>query len=1066
LETAVVVKRMKDGLIEETHYPRNPLDVLAQQIVAMCSVQEWKVEDLAAVVRRAAPYAELTDDVLHAVLDLLSGRYPSTDFSELRPRITWDRRTNTLRAREGSKRLAVTSGGTIPDRGLFGVFLPDGVRVGELDEEMVYERRPGETFVLGASTWRIEDITTDRVIVTPAPGEPAQIPFWKGDKPGRPIELGRAIGETVRELRGLTASKGRDAAVDLLSSEYALDHLAASNLVSFLEEEAEEAGAVPDDRTLVVERFRDEIGDWRVCILSPFGARVHAPWAMALQARLAERMGDDVQLLWSDDGIILRLGEAYEDVPIEELCPSPEEVEELVTAQLPETALFASRFREAAARALLLPRRRPDRRTPLWQQRQRSADLLQVASRYPTFPILLETTRECVRDVFDLPALKEVLGDIRSRKIRVVSVETKHASPFAQSLLFGWIAVYMYEGDAPPAERRVAALSLDQDLLRELLGTEELRELLDPEALASVELDLQCLSESRRARSADDLHDVLRRVGDLTLQEIDVRCEGNSLPWIDTLVEQRRIISVHIAGEPRFAAAEDASRLRDALGVALPMGLPAAFTEPITDPLTDLITRYSRTHGPFVTSDISVRLGVPEDRVRTSLDHLLSEGRILRGEFRPNGTSREWCDPGVLRQLKRRSLARLRKEVEAVDSTALARFLPAWQAVSSPRQGPDALAETIAQLQGAAIPASVLESDILPARLSAYRPADLDALCASGELVWMGAGSLGPTDGKVMLAFRDQLPLLAPTPPEDRPDADLHRAIREHLARAGASFWPEIVSGAATSSSDYDERSVLAALWDLVWSGEITNDTFAPIRALGWGRPKRDPRGKPRPGALRRAGPPAAAGRWSLIDLEARPAPTQIAHTKALQLLDRHGVLTREAALAEGVEGGFASVYGVLRALEEAGRVRRGYFVAGLGAAQFALPGAVERLREMRDAPREPEPIVLAATDPAQPYGAALSWPDNPGRPARASGAYVVLVGGECAAYIERGGKSLVTFGMDANGWAEALASLQKESRVRRLVIERINGEPAGEADEAAALRSVGFRDSYRGLVL
>ncbi len=1066
LETAVVVKRMQEGLIEETHYPRNPLDVLAQQIVAMCAVEDWKVEDLAAVVRRAAPYSDLSDDVLNAVLDLLSGRYPSTDFSELRPRITWDRRTNTLQARDGSKRLAVTSGGTIPDRGLFGVFLPDGARVGELDEEMVYERRPGETFVLGASTWRIEEITTDRVIVTPAPGEPAQIPFWKGDKPGRPIELGRAIGQTVRELRGLAASDGREAAIGRLESEYALDHLAASNLVSFLEEEAEAAGAVPDDRTLVVERFRDEIGDWRVCILSPFGARVHAPWAMALQARLAERMGDDVQLLWSDDGIILRLGEAYEDVPIEELCPSPEEIEELVTTQLPETALFASRFREAAARALLLPRRRPDRRTPLWQQRQRSADLLQVASRYPTFPILLETTRECVRDVFDLPALKEVLRDIRSRKIRVVSVETKHASPFAQSLLFGWIAVYMYEGDAPPAERRVAALALDQDLLRELLGTEELRELLDPEALASVELDLQCLSDTRRARSADDLHDVLRRVGDLTLQEVDVRCEGNALPWINTLVEQRRVISVQVAGEQRFAAAEDASRLRDALGVALPMGLPAAFTEPAEDPLTDLVSRYARTHGPFVTADVASRLGSPEDRVRTSLDQLLADGRVLRGEFRPDGSQREWCEPGVLRQLKRRSLARLRKEVEAVEQTALARFLPAWQAVSSPRQGPDALAETIAQLQGAAIPASVLESDILPARLGAYRPADLDALCASGELVWMGAGSLGPTDGKVILAFRDQLPQLAPTPPEEKPDGDLHSALREHLTQAGASFWPDLLAEAARSVASYDERSVLAALWDLVWAGEVTNDTFAPIRALGWGRPKRDPRGKPRPGALRRAGPPAGAGRWSLVELQSRPAPTQIAHAKALQLLDRHGVLTREAALAEGVEGGFASVYGVLRALEEAGRVRRGYFVSGLGAAQFALPGAVERLRELRDAPRETEPIVLAATDPAQPYGAALSWPESTGRPARAAGAYVVLVGGECAAYLERGGKSLVTFGMDSHSWAEAIASLQKESRVRRLVIERINGEPAGDSDEAAALRAVGFRDSYRGLVL
>ncbi|MEX0875660.1 MAG: DEAD/DEAH box helicase [Actinomycetota bacterium] len=1069
LETAVVTKLMRDGLIEETNYPRNPLDVLAQQIVAMCAVDDWKLDDLAAVVRRAAPYADLTDDVLHSVLDLLSGRYPSTEFAELRPRITWDRRTDTLHARDGSKRLAVTSGGTIPDRGLFGVFLATGgetgVRVGELDEEMVYESRPGETFALGASTWRIEEITHERVIVTPAPGEPAKIPFWKGDKPGRPIELGRAVGATVRELRKADASKGREAAVALLKADHSLDEFSAGNLMTYIDEQAEAAGVVPDDRNILVERFRDEMGDWRVCILSPFGARVHAPWAMALQTRLAERMGDDVQLLWSDDGIILRLGEAFDDVPVEELCPSPDEIEELVTTQLPNTALFASRFREAAARALLLPRRRPDRRTPLWQQRQRSADLLQVASRYPTFPILLEATRECVRDVFDLPALKEVLRDIRSRKIRVSSVETKHASPFAQSLLFGWIAVYMYEGDAPPAERRVAALALDQDLLRELLGTEELRELLDPDALTSVELDLQALSETRRARNPDDLNDLLRRIGDLTADEIDVRTEGDGVAWIETLVEQRRAIRVAVGGEQRFAAAEDAARLRDALGVALPMGLPAAFTEPVDDPLTDLVARYARTHGPFLTRDVAARLGAPGDRVRASLDRLSADSRLLRGEFRPGGTEREWCDSAVLKQLRRRSLARLRKEVEAVDATVFARFLPAWQSVSTPREGPDALAETISQLQGAAIPASVLETDVLPSRLGAYRPADLDALCASGELVWMGAGSLGPSDGKVVLLYRDQLRLLAPALADDRPTGSVQDAIREHLAASGASFWPDLLAAAAVSD-EYDERAVLAALWDLVWAGEVTNDTFAPIRALGWGRPKRDPRGKPRPGALRRAGPPAAAGRWSLIDTDQPPAVTQRAHAKAMQLLDRHGVLTREAALAEGVEGGFASVYGVLRALEDAGKVRRGYFVAGLGAAQFALPGAVERLRELRDPQREPETLVLAATDPAQPYGAALPWPESEGRPARAAGSYVVLVGGECAAYLERGGRSLITFGIAKEKVVDAIASLQKEGRVRRLVIERINGAPAVDSDEIGALRAGGFSDSYRGLVL
>ncbi len=1050
LEAAVVTKRMHEGAIEETRYPRNPLDVLAQQIVAMTSVHEWQLNDLAGVVRRAAPFHDLSDDVLHSVLDLLSGRYPSTEFSELRPRIVWDRRSDTLVAREGAKRLAVTSGGTIPDRGLFGVFLPDGVRVGELDEEMVYESRPGETFVLGASTWRIEDITHDRVVVTPAPGEPAKMPFWKGDKPGRPLELGRAIGGAIRELR-----KSSDP-VGVLQREYSLDELAAGNLMAYIGEQAEEAGAVPDDRTIVVERFRDEIGDWRVCVLSPFGARVHAPWAMALQARLGERVGGDIQLLWSDDGIILRLGEAEDHVPIEELCPTPEEIDALITQELPTTALFASRFREAAARALLLPRRRPDRRTPLWQQRQRSADLLEVASRYPTFPILLEATRECVRDVFDLPALKEVLRDIQSRKVRVVAVETKHASPFAQSLLYGWIAVYMYEGDTPPAERRAAALALDADLLRELLGTDELRELIDPEALASIELDLQGLSESRRARDRDQLHDLLQRVGDLSMLEISARTDGDHTAWVAELSEQRRAITVSIAGEERIAAAEDAARLRDALGAALPIGLPAAYTEPVDRPLDDLVARYARTHGPFLTEHVATRFGIAPDRVRPVLERLEAHERIVRGEFRPDGSEREWCDTNVLKLLRRRSLARLRKEIEAVDATVLGRFLPAWHGLMRPREGPDALVEVVSQLQGAAIPASVLELDVLPARLGAYRPADLDALCASGEVVWIGAGSLGPADGKVVLAFRDQLGQLAPTPGQG-PDSPLHDALRERLA-AGACFWTDLVQAAGTA----DEKTVLAALWDLVWAGEVTNDTFAPLRALSWGKPRRAPAGKVRPGSLRRAGPPAGAGRWSLVQIE-RPAPTLVAHAKALQLLDRHGVLTREAALAENVEGGFASVYGVLRALEESGRVRRGYFVAGLGAAQFTLPGAVERLRELKDA--ETGVVTLAATDPAQPYGAALAWPESPGRPARAAGAYVVLVDGECAAYVERGGKSILVF-TDRDEWTDGVASLQKEAKIKRLVIERIDGAPAAESPHAATLRAAGFTDSYKGLTL
>jgi ATP-dependent Lhr-like helicase len=1125
VEAAVVVQRMHDGLIEHTRYLRNPLDVLAQQIVAMCALDEWPVDELAAVVRRSATYAELSDEVLTNVLDLLAGRYPSDEFGELRPRIVWDRVHGLLRGRAGAQRLAVTSGGTIPDRGLYGVFLPDGARVGELDEEMVYESRVGETFLLGASTWRIEDITHERVVVTPAPGQPGKMPFWHGDGPGRPLELGRALGEFVRGVR----AEGADSAARL-QADNGLDPRAAANLIAYLDEQAEATGVVPDDRTIVVERFRDEIGDWRVCVLSPFGAQVHAPWGMALQARLAERWGIEVELMWSDDGIVLRLPDAVDEFPLDELLIDPDEIDEIVVGQLPQTAMFASRFRECAARALLLPRRRPDRRTPLWQQRQKAADLLAVAARYPDFPILLEATRECVNDVFDLPALREVLTDLRARRIRVVPVDTPRASPFAQSLIFGWIAVYMYAGDAPLAERRAAALALDRDLLRDLLGAEELRELIDPVVLGDLELELQRLADGRRARDADEVHDLLRLLGPLSLWEIDSRCEPPGGPsqveaWVDGLVAERRAIRVSIAGDERVAAADDAARLRDALGVALPAGLPAAFTDPVPDPLTDLVARFARTHGPFLTHQVAQRYGLGVDRVRPVLDRLEQQDRIVLGEFRPEGIEREWCDADVLRQLRRRSLASLRKEVEPVDAAALARFLPLWQGLGVPHRGLDALVEAIGSLQGAALAASVLEADLLPARVAGYRPADLDALCTAGEVVWVGAGPVGVNDGRVRLLFRDQAGLLVPARPvpdpvpdpvpatgdatgADGPDgpngpngpngpdslADLgdsasilHDALRAHLAGRGASFWPELVAAAAGADEPYDDASVLAALWDLVWAGEVTNDSLAPLRAMVAGASRKGSGGRrgpgTRPGARRpnlgrpnlrslsTVGPPAAAGRWSLVAplLLPAPAPTEAAHAQAMQLLERHGVLTREAALAEGIEGGFAAIYPVLKALEERGQVRRGYFVAGLGAAQFALPGAVDRLRAVRD-PLEPDltPMVLAATDPAQPYGAALPWPASAGRPSRSAGAFVVLVAGEPVAELERGGKSLSTFpGVGTHPhWAEGLARLVKDGRVRKIEIARIDGAPAAESPAADHLRRAGFADGYKGLIL
>ncbi|MCU1454483.1 MAG: putative ATP-dependent helicase, partial [Acidimicrobiales bacterium] len=853
VEAAVVVQRMHDGLIEHTTYPRNPLDVLAQQIVAMCALDEWSVTDLAAVVRRSAPFAELTDDVFTSVLDLLSGRYPSDEFAELRPRLVWDRAAGTLRGRAGAQRLAVTSGGTIPDRGLYGVFLPDGARVGELDEEMVYESRVGETFLLGASTWRIEDITHERVIVVPAPGQPGKMPFWHGDGPGRPLELGRALGAFVREIRARPPAE----ALVQLRERHDLDERAAANLLGYLDEQAEATGAVPDDRTIVVERFRDEIGDWRICVLSPFGAQVHAPWAMALQARLAERWGVAIELMWSDDGIVLRLPEAIDELPVEELLIDPDEIDEIIIGQLPSTALFAARFREAAARALLLPRRRPDRRTPLWQQRQKAADLLAVAAKHPTFPILLEATRECCNDVFDLPALRGLLRELRSRQVRVVPVDTQRASPMAQSLLFGWVAVYMYEGDAPLAERRAAALALDRDLLRELLGAEELRELIDPAVLADLEAELQRLVEGRQARDADEVHDLLRVLGPLSAAEVGVRSTfdpAGALAALDALVAERRAIRVGIGGEERWAAADDAGRLRDALGCAVPLGLPGAFTEPVEQPLDGLIARFARTHGPFLTREAAARYGVDADRARAALDRLSTDGRIVRGEFRPEGIEREWCDDEVLRLLRRRSLAALRREVEPVDSVALARFLPRWQGVGLPRRGVDGLVEVLGVLQGASIPASVLEADVLPARVASYAPADLDALCTSGDVVWVGAGSLGASDGRVRLVFRDQVDLLVPEPAADaRPDSALHDALRAHLAARGASFWSELVGAAASAGADYGDSEVLIALWDLVWAGEVTNDSLAPLRAFvssGLGKrasngARRAPRGRP-----------------------------------------------------------------------------------------------------------------------------------------------------------------------------------------------------------------------------
>ena len=945
VQTAVAVERMRSGAIEALHVPTNPLDVLAQQVVAATAVDEWDVDALFALVRRSAPFATLPRSAYDATLDLLSGRYPSDEFRELRPRVVWDRVAGTLTARPGAQRLAVTSGGTIPDRGLFGVFLvgEKQSRVGELDEEMVYESRVGDVFALGATSWRIEDITHDRVLVSPAPGQPGRLPFWKGDQLGRPAELGAAIGAFTRELSALSTEQAKERCTDA-----GLDAWAADNLVAFLDEQREATSTMPTDRTVLVERFRDELGDWRIVIHSPYGAQVHAPWALAIGVRLRERYGIDAQALPGDDGIVLRVPETDQDPPGGDVVVfDPDEIEDIVTSEVGGSALFASRFRECAARALLLPRRDPGRRSPLWQQRQRSAQLLEVAVKYPSFPIVLEAVRECLQDVYDVPALLQMMRDLSSRKIRVVEVSTTQPSPFARSLLFGYVAAFMYEGDSPVAERRAAALSLDQGLLAELLGRAELRELLDPDVLAELELELQRLAPDRRARDAEGVADLLRLLGPLSTAEVAARSvEGaDAASWLSLLADARRVVEVRMGGEARWTAVEDVARLRDALGVPVPPGTPEVFTESVEDPLADLVARFARTHGPFTPMDVAQRLGLGVAVAAQTLARLGAQGRVLEGEFRPAGAGAEWCDAEVLRRLRRRSLAALRKEVEPVETETLGRFLPVWQNVGGRLRGVDGVLTVVDQLAGCAVPASALEPLVLGSRVVDYQPSMLDELTASGEVLWAGHGTLPGTDGWASLHLADTAHLTLP----DRPELDttpLHDAVVEALSGGGAYFFRQL----ATTVGSTDDKALEAALWDLVWGGRLSNDTLAPVRALTSGgrtahRSRRPPprtrSASSRPRRLdlpTRTGPPTTAGRWSLLpDLETDA--TRRAHASAEGLLERHGVVTRGAVMSERVPGGFAGVYKVLSAFEDSGRCRRGYFVNSLGLPSSAAPG-------------------------------------------------------------------------------------------------------------------------------
>ncbi|MCK0116655.1 ATP-dependent helicase [Isoptericola sp. S6320L] len=1122
----VVVQRMQDGDIEPLHVVSNPLDVLAQQVVAALAVDDWPADELLALVRRSAPFTGLGDATWHAVLDMLAGRYPSEEFGELRARIVWDRITGRLSARPGAQRLAVTSGGTIPDRGLYGVFLAGddggrgGKRVGELDEEMVYESRAGDTFTLGSSTWRIEDITPDRVVVTPAPGLPGRLPFWKGDAPGRPAPLGRAVGAFVREADDALAADPAAGRAHLRAA--GLDAWAADNLAGYLTEQRAATGRLPDDRTVVVERFRDELGDWRVVVHSPLGARVHAPWALAVAARLRERLGADVAAMPADDGIVLRLpgdspwdveaGEAGTEpvITTEDLLLDPDEVTDTVRTELGSSVLFAARFREAAARALLLPRRRPDRRSPLWQQRQRAAQLLQVASVHPEFPIMLEAARECLQDDFDVAALRTLMADLAAGRVRLVEVTTPEPSPFARSLLFGYTAQFLYDGDAPLAERRAAALSLDPALLAELLGEQgatDLADLLDPAAVERTEAELQGLDPARQVKDAEGLWDLLRRTGPHPLAALRDRTRDDARDdvdaWLDDLARARRVFPVRVAGGEQWAVVEDAARLRDALGAALPTGLADAHTAPVPDPLGDLVRRHARTHGPFTTGDVARRFGLGVAVVAAVVARLEPDGILVRGALRPEvlgGTGDDLCDPRVLRTLRRRSLAALRAEVEPVEPEALGVFLPRWQGVTStPLRGTDGVLRVVEQLAGSAVPASALETLVLPARVAGYSPALLDELTTTGEVLWAGHGSLaggGGGDGMVSLHLSDDAPLTLAAPSDLAPDgpldSDLHRVVLDLLSGSGGHFLPRLAELADASPHD-----TLEVLWDLVWAGHVTNDGLAVLRERvgAGGGAHRAPRTPARARPVRRSrfalarpvAPRGGGGRWSALPVR-ETDPTLRTHALTQVLLDRHGVLTRAVAPSEGVTGQFRDVYRVLSGLEERGAVRRGYFVERLGGSQFALPGAVDQLRvdaAERDRLRaDPDAVrravVLAATDPANPYGAALAWPHPPAaagdppahRPGRKAGAVVVLTAGSLTLYVERGGRTLLSFTDDPAELGPAAARLAEaagDGRLGRLLVQRIDGEPALTAARdrgpaAAALLDHGFGITPQGL--
>ncbi|GJL47941.1 ATP-dependent helicase [Citrobacter farmeri] len=1118
VDSAVIVECMYAGQLETLTPPRNPLDILAQQTVATVSMDPINVDDWYALVRRASPWKDLPRSAFDATLDMLAGRYPSADFAVFRPRIIWNRETGLLTARPGAQLLAVTSGGTIPDRGMFSVLLPEGDeqagsrRVGELDEEMVYESRVNDIITLGASSWRIQQITRDQVIVVPAPGRSARLPFWRGEGVGRPAELGERIGDFIHTMSGDNA--------ELRLSPRLRDDNVLSNIKGLIDDQKNATGVLPWSRHLVLERCRDEMGDWRVILHSPYGRRVHAPWALAIAGRLHAQWGADASIVASDDGIVARIPDSDGKLPDAAIFLfEPEKLLRIVREAVSSTALFAARFRECAARALLMPGRTPGRRSPLWQQRLRASQLLEIAAGYPDFPIILETARECLQDVYDLDALEQVIRRLNTGEIQISEVTTPAPSPFATDLLFGYVAEFMYATDAPLAERRASVLALDSELLGNLLGQGDPLELLDPEIIRQVEDELQRRATGRKAQGMEGVYDLLRELGPMTVEELAVRHEGTIADvrfWLDNLSADKRIFPVIIAGTEQIACMDDAARLRDALGVRLPETLSSAWLHPVNTPLRDLFIRFSRTHTLFTRTQIAQTFGLGVAVADDFLRQLRDEGVLIQlragtASIADDARASTWVNEDVFHRLRIRSLHAAREATRPVPATSYVRLLLERQGLISSAdgsparlpassggmlEGSDGVTRVIEQLAGVGLSASLWESQIFPARVRDYSPDMLDELLATGEVIWSGQKKLGDDDGQVLLHLRDYLAeTLSPPSGDSETLSDLQRAILDVLSGGGAWFAPQLSAmiQARTQSSGNDEwitpATLHEALWGLVWQGYITTDIWAPLRGLSRTvsasrqpsrRSPRMRRGRPTYASPRPTSvavpvsypPPALTGRWSLLPGE-RLNDTERMLAWTENMLDRYGVIGRQAVITENVPGGFPALQTLCRSMEDSGRILRGRFVEGMGGAQFAERHTIDRLRDLTSSNTENQaftPVALSANDPANPWGTLLPWPTHPSSlvPARRNGAFVVISAGQLRLYLAQGGKKMMV-------WSEneeipspeifsALAgALRREPRLRFTLTE-VNDKPVRQTTLFTLLREVGFSSSPQGL--